>query len=272
MRSFIYELFVPPEVNRGLWALPPPSPGDIFLDFEGDAFAFDQGLEYLFGVLTLGTDNDAAPTYASSWELNRADEKIAFERFIAAVCQRRRDYPDMHIYHYGAYVETAIKRMTGRHATCANEVDEMLRAEVFVDLYRVVKQALRASVESYSLKKLEPLYKFDREVPLVDANLARNTLQAVLAFGPADEDFAVNTVVQRESLLQLGAWVADNGIDAQNPFKAARELVSPTTNNSDLKGGANMPQPIFTSYLGLQSSSSFRNVMLIRMSLLLYRR
>ena len=30
-----------------------PSPGDIFLDFEGDAFALDQGLEYLFGVLTV---------------------------------------------------------------------------------------------------------------------------------------------------------------------------------------------------------------------------
>jgi hypothetical protein len=187
---FIYELFVPPEVNRGLCALPPPSPGDIFLDFEGDAFAFDQGLEYLFGVITLGTDNDAAPTYASTWALNRADEKVAFQRFIAAVCQRRRDYPAMHIYHYGAYEETAIKHMTGRHGTCADEVDEMLRAEVFVDLYRVVKQALRASVESYSLKKLEPFYEFDREVPLVDANLARNTLQAVLAFGPAEEDFA----------------------------------------------------------------------------------
>jgi len=187
---FIYELFVPPEVNRGLCALPPPSPGDIFLDFEGDAFAFDQGLEYLFGVLTLGTDNDAAPTYASTWALNRADEKVAFQRFIAAVCQRRRDYPDMHIYHYGAYEETAIKRMTGRHGTCADEVDEMLRAEVFVDLYRVVKQALRASVESYSLKKLEPFYEFNRDVPLVDANLARNTLQALLAFGPTEEDVA----------------------------------------------------------------------------------
>lgn len=186
----IYELFVPPEANRGLCALPPPSPGDIFLDFEGDAFAFDQGLEYLFGVLTLGTDNDAAPTYASNWALNRADEKVAFQSFIAAVCQRRRDYPDMRIYHYGAYEETAIKRMTGRHGTCADEVDEMLRAEVFVDLYRVVKQALRASVESYSLKKLEPFYEFNRDVPLVDANLARNTLQALLAFGPTEEDFA----------------------------------------------------------------------------------
>jgi len=186
---YIYEVFVPPELNRGLCSLPLPSPGDVFLDFEGDAFALDQGLEYLFGVLTLSADNGGTPNYASTWALKRADEKTAFESFIAIVCQRRREYPDMHIYHYGAYEETAIKRMTGRHATCADEVDEMLRAEVFVDLYRVVKQALRASVESYSLKKIEPLYGFNRDVPLVDANLARNTLQAVLAFGPIEEDF-----------------------------------------------------------------------------------
>src|SRR6185369_12190706 len=55
--------------------------------------------------------------------------------------------------------------------------------------YRVIKQSLRASVESYSIKKLEPFYKFSRDVPLVDANLARNTLQAVLAFGSPGEDF-----------------------------------------------------------------------------------
>src|ERR1700752_3778584 len=187
---YIYELFTPPEINRGLCSLPPPSDGDIFLDFEGDAFALDQGLEYLFGVLTPASEKDSAPVYTSSWALNRADEKTAFKDFILIVCQRRREYPDMHIYHYGAYEETAIKRLTGRHAICADEVDDLLRAEVFVDLYRVVKQALRASVESYSIKKLEPLYEFDREVPLVDANLARNTLQSVLAFGPAEEDFA----------------------------------------------------------------------------------
>lgn len=219
---YIYELFVPPEVNRGLCSLPLPSPGDVFLDFEGDAFAFDQGLEYLFGVLTLSADNGGTSIYASTWALKRADEKTAFESFIAIVCQRRREYPDMHIYHYGAYEETAIKRMTGRHATCADEVDEMLRAEVFVDLYRVVKQALRASVESYSLKKLEPLYGFNRDVPLVDANLARNTLQAVLAFGPAEEDFAE---IQKQiegyncddcvSALRLRDWLEERRLELE---------------------------------------------------------
>jgi hypothetical protein len=30
-------------------------------------------------------------------------------------------------------------------------VDQLLRAGIFVDLYRIVRQALRASVESYSI-------------------------------------------------------------------------------------------------------------------------
>jgi uncharacterized protein len=38
-----------------------------------------------------------------------------------------------------------------------------------VDLFRAVRQGLRASVESYSIKKLEPLYGLEREVELRDA-------------------------------------------------------------------------------------------------------
>ncbi len=186
---YIYELLEQAE-ERGLCSLPPPSPGDMFLDFEGDAFAFDEGLEYLFGVLTLSNEQEAAPLYEPTWALDRAEEKEAFENFIATVMERRRRYPDMHIYHYAAYEETAIKRMAGRHATCVDEVDELLRAGVLIDLYRTVKQGLRASVESYSIKKLEPLYEFKREVQLIDASLALNTFQTVLAFGPGEEDIA----------------------------------------------------------------------------------
>ena len=200
----IYEL-LPAETDKGLSSLPLPSPGDVFLDFEGDPFASDQGLEYLFGTVTYRNDDsieeasgesqrqaEACRTselsYEAVWALNRAEEKNAFERFIATVAERRRQYPDMHIYHYGAYEETAIKRMAGQHATCVEEVDQLLRANVLVDLFRVVKQGLQASVESYSIKKLEELYKFKREVQLIDANLALNTFSAVLAFGSGDED------------------------------------------------------------------------------------
>jgi uncharacterized protein len=77
--------------------------------------------------------------------------------------------PDIHIYHYAPYEPTAAGRLMGRHATREEQVDRLLRGDVFVDLFRAVRQGLRASVESYSIKKLEPLYGLARDEGLRDA-------------------------------------------------------------------------------------------------------
>ena len=69
--------------------------------------------------------------------------------------------PSLHVYHYAAYEKTALARLAQRHATREEEVDRLLRGRVLVDLYRVVRQGIRASVESYSIKRLEPLYGLD---------------------------------------------------------------------------------------------------------------
>ena len=70
-----------------------------------------------------------------------------------------------------------------RYATREEEVDRLLRARVFVDLHRVVRQGLRASVESYSIKKLEPFYGFVREVDLTAATRALVGFEARLESG-----------------------------------------------------------------------------------------
>ena len=56
---------------------------------------------------------------------------------------------------------------------------------IFVDLYRVVRQGVRVSVESYSIKKLEPLYGLTRAVSARDSVLALQTFGAALAMGEA---------------------------------------------------------------------------------------
>ena len=84
-------------------------------------------------------ESDVTLSYEARWAFNPGEEKKAFERFIDSVMERRRQYPDMHIYHYSAYEPTAIKHLAGRHGVCTDQVDELLRAEVFVDLYRVVR-------------------------------------------------------------------------------------------------------------------------------------
>ena len=178
-RRRIHELITPVEADKGLAALPEPSDGDVFFDLEGDAFATDDGLEYLFGV----ADRDGG--YGAHWALDQETEKRVFERFIDAVTTRWQRHPGFHIYHYGAYETTAVKRLMSRYATREEEVDRLLRGDVFVDLHRVVRQGLRASVERYSIKKLEPFYGFTRGVELTAATRALIRFEATLESGDA---------------------------------------------------------------------------------------
>jgi hypothetical protein len=107
----------------------------------------------------------------------------AFEQFIDFVTERLNTYPDLHIYHYAPYEPAALKRLMGRYATREDELDRMLRAGLFIDLYAVVRHGIRASVESYSIKKLEPLYDFQRAVGLFDGSAVLAKVQACLELG-----------------------------------------------------------------------------------------
>ena len=169
----------------GLAKLCEPSPGDIFLDFEGDPFVGDGGLEYLFGYSFRGEDGQER--YVADWAFSRAEERAAFERFIDFVMDRLSLHPDLHIYHFAPYEPAALKRLMGRYATREDELDQLLRGKRFVDLFAVVRQGLRASVESYSIKRLEPLYGYVREASLPDANQALAQVQALLELGDASD-------------------------------------------------------------------------------------
>ena len=173
----LYELIEPEAPDKGLAGLPEPSEGDLFFDLEGDRFAGDGGLEYLFGF----ADRDGS--YEARWALDPAAEKREFERFIDYVLARWEQHPGFHIYHYAAYETTAMKRLMSRYATREEEVDKLLRGRVFVDLHRVVRQGLRASVESYSIKKLEPFYGFERDVDLGEATRSLIALEVRLESG-----------------------------------------------------------------------------------------
>lgn len=166
------------EAGFGLTRLPEPSPGDIFLDLEGDPFVGEHGLEYLLGYVCI--DDGGQIAYRGDWALSRADERRVFENFVDFVMDRWTAFPGLHIYHYAPYEPAALKRLMGRYATREEEIDRMLRAKLFVDLYGVVRHGLRASVESYSIKRLELFYNFARQVPLPNANSALANLQAHL--------------------------------------------------------------------------------------------
>ena len=176
----VFEI-LPREPGFGLARLPEPSPGDIFFDLEGDPFIGLGGCEYLFGYLF--ADDQGQETYRADWALTRAEERAAFEAFIDFAMERLARYPDLHIYHFAPYEPSAVRRLMGRHATREDEVDRLLRAKVFVDLYPISKRAIRASVESYSIKNLEQFCGFERTVALDDANRHLAIVQSGLESG-----------------------------------------------------------------------------------------
>ncbi len=149
-----------PEPKRGFELLPEPSGGDLFFDIEGDPFWEPaRGLEYLWGML------DTHRRFRPFWAHDRAQERRAVEGVIDLIREHRAADPAMHVYHYAAYEITALKRLTCEYGTREEELDELLRAEVFVDLYKVVSQGLRLSHPRYGLKQVETFY-FERVAEL----------------------------------------------------------------------------------------------------------
>src|SRR5690606_19191848 len=94
--------------------------------------------------------------------------------------RRWQKYPNMYIYHFAPYEPSALKRLARVHAVYEMEVDKLLRAERFVDLHAVAKEALLASVERYSLKDLEGFPKYVRNADLRDAGKARRAVEYAL--------------------------------------------------------------------------------------------
>ena len=216
----LHEL-LPLEEGRGLAALPRPSAGDLFVDLEGDPYVDEGGIEFLFGwaVADPPPDGELAldagePVYHYRWALDRTGEKRGFEALIDTILARWATDPDMHVYHFGAYEPGAMKRLMGRHATREAEMDRLLRAGRFVDLHAIVRQALRASVEEYSIKKLEPLIGYERKQALEQAGAALRLMQRGLELGSSvsseDDSAAVILAYNRDDCLSastLRGWL-----------------------------------------------------------------
>ncbi|HET9371621.1 MAG TPA: TM0106 family RecB-like putative nuclease [Vicinamibacterales bacterium] len=202
----------------GLARLPAPSPGDVFLDLEGDPLAGNAGREYLFGLATV--DPDRSVRYQAFWADDAAAERRAFEQVVDVIAARLQSDPGAHVYHYAPYEPSAFKRLMGRYSTREREIDQLLRGRRFVDLYAVIRQGLRVGVERYSIKNLEPLYAFARAVNLRDASRALRTMEQALELDrPSLATAAVRRTVEAYnrddclSTLRLRDWLEERRAD-----------------------------------------------------------
>ncbi|MSZ35760.1 MAG: TM0106 family RecB-like putative nuclease [Actinobacteria bacterium] len=144
--------------------LPPASQNDVFFDMEGFPYFPEKGgLEYLFGN-TLRT-GEFVPFFAH----DRKQEKQAFIDFMEFLNKKLEADKSAHVYHYANYEVTALNRLAARHGVMEAQVAELVSSGRMVDLYKVVKGSIMVSQPSYSIKKLEAFYEFDRKSKVLDA-------------------------------------------------------------------------------------------------------
>ncbi|MFB2584191.1 TM0106 family RecB-like putative nuclease [Herbiconiux liukaitaii] len=246
-----------------LGALPAPDPADIFFDFEGDPLYTENGgpewgLDYLFGVIEhaappalrpspphdptaatrlegpwgdslLGLPRpggvDPQTVFRPFWAHDHAGEREALRAFLDYVTERLHAHPDLHVYHYANYERAHLQSLCARHGVGEEQLDELLRRGVLVDLYPIVKKSLRVSTRSYSLKKLEPLYMGDQ---LRDSDVT-NAADSITAYARYADLRAAGDTTAADALL---AEIADyNEYDCVSTLRLRDWLLQRATEN-----------------------------------------
>ncbi|MBF0442717.1 MAG: TM0106 family RecB-like putative nuclease, partial [Oligoflexales bacterium] len=212
---------------RGLALMPDESKHDIYFDMEGYPFIDKGGLEYLFGAAVecvMKTDKvDGAEIlskdkYISFMASAKDQEQSVFKNFIEWAYSRWESDPKMHIYHYGNYEQAALERLSIQHNICEDKVEELAKNGVFINLERMVCQALRIGTASYGLKDVENLYEFKRTTSITGAGEAMAAFSRWLDF-PDSKD------PQRSKILNaIRAYNRDDCLSTKNLVSYLRKL------------------------------------------------
>ena len=232
-----FKIIKPDDGERsGLALLPPQSQLDVFFDIEGDPFD-EGGLEYLWGNTYLNDQGERS--FKDFWAHNRDQEKKAFEQFIHWVYERWQRDPSMHIYHYANYEITACRKLMGRYGVCEFEVDQLLRNEVFVDLYKLVKGCLILGEPKYSIKNVEHLYRGKRETAVAggDASIAvYEKWRELNAIGEQGDTWQTSNILKDirdyniddcDSTLELADWLRHKQKKHDISYLGKTEVVEP---------------------------------------------
>ncbi|KQP57457.1 bifunctional RecB family nuclease/DEAD/DEAH box helicase [Agreia sp. Leaf283] len=238
-----------------LAAIPVPDDGDIFFDFEGDPLYQEGsawGLDYLFGLV------EPDETFVAFWAHDLAEERQALIDFLDYVAERRARHPLMHIYHYASYERTHLLTLAARHGVGEDAVDDLLRQNVLVDLYPIVRQGVRIGTHSYSLKKLEPLYMGDAERAGV-ANAADSITEYVrsrelLAAGDVagsarvQDDIARYNTYDCVSTLRLRDWLLERAASV------SRDSLPEVGGRLDFDLPVREPDPVYLELAALSAA------------------
>lgn len=225
------------EPRRGLALLPPSSANDVWFDMEGYPHV-PGGLEYLFGAVY---KNDSKLEFFECWAHDSVEEKAAFERFIDWVYDRWLADRTMHIYHYAAYETSALRRLMGKFGSRELELDHLLRNNVFIDLYTVVRQSLIIGEPRYSIKNVEHLYRGKRggDVSTAMDSVVWYYKWLELKDGADHTSSKLLGSIRQyniedcESTYELDQWLRQLQNDAKTPYIAPPSVAIDTTQPAD---------------------------------------
>jgi len=199
---------LPPEPGRGFANLPKPDAADLFFDLEGDPLE-EGGLDYLWGV---HYRDGSRPVFRHRWGHDHEAERVAFEDTLDWMTEHLAANPGAHVYHYAPYEITALRRLSTLHASREETLDNLLRSRRFIDLYGVLRQAIRTSEPNLSLKTMEVFFAEAREGEVTKADQSvveykswqatgdEATLQGILDYNRVDCE---NTEALRDWLVEL---------------------------------------------------------------------
>lgn len=173
--------------------------------------------------------------YLDFWAHNKEQEKESFKSFIEWVYQRWQQDTSMHIYHYASYEITACRKLMSRYGVCEYEVDQLLRNEVFVDLYKIVKGALLIGEPRYSIKNVEHLYRTKRETEVgsggdsvvVYEHWRENPDGETWQTSKILNDIRAYNIDDCNSTQELVSWLRERQVTAGIDFLGKTELVEP---------------------------------------------
>jgi len=176
----------------------------------------ENGLQYLFGFAVLEVRGELK--YEKRWALNREEEKKGFEWLVDQSCGDGKRIRNARVPLRGLRA-WSVETFDGNVCDTGRPADRLLRAGALVDLHQVFKQGVRASVEEYSLKKLEAFCGFERKTPLEASRAAMRYVEHRLELG-----WEMRSLPQREretmegynaedcfSTAKLRDWLKGNG-------------------------------------------------------------
>ena len=158
-----YELIEPtadPVFGHGFSLLPEPDDGDVFFDFEGHPFWTPQDDLFFLSGLYL-KDSRGSWGYDARWAHDLEQQRKMIRVLVEYFAARRKEYPNMHVYHYNHTERSSLERLT-RGTETEGLLTSLVVSGLFVDLFVVARNSIMVGTESYGLKYLEQLTGFTR--------------------------------------------------------------------------------------------------------------